>query len=678
MSSAERMTDEGEERSDATKSLDGNTVSTIVLPPFPKGWVKGSHLPFFESFQIPFAYHRSQSVTPAKEFVDTITNQYLHIYWWDLPVDKEPTSVPEPPHLEVLTAERKALKATKISIYNWLDYQWKHLKSGPAPLLANQCNPKSADPFHLLLCNSDGPRIITGPSRKTWMSNWKEKDGLFAALPAEEQKKYESLAKEEGNVAREVKHRAIKSAGELLTPTKAQKSLDHLAATMGLFLKKMASMLGLHVALYIAGPEPHKGGQINVLSLHAGFDKSPVPLEYPDSVETCYTEEEKLARSLPPDELARDTDVWKPFNSTDSMDVDDCDEMEEKQPKKKKKQMMKKSVRKKTPGKKKDKKKKVGAKDAEVEGLDNAQACPPHQPLHDVVNGQLASPPGAKKVGKKKDGEKDNNNQGPDNAQARLHPKPLHNVAIQSGTASTPFLLANINSALLLKSGILGGPDIIYHVLEDGPIAHQSINGSYGSVAPITGPNDNSHPFTVPDEHPDTILFRSSPINEIGEIPPPHGSITPEEDLPPDVLLLQRESWKLWYTQIRKMFNTIELPSQWSMVMMYLTLLEGWNTFEKGTTKDSPTAEGQPKWLSHWVQCGRKAVPHKVMPDLTSIGEEWWVFWKGLQPVWHDIRGIKGLLSASHRGDIVGEKEWGKLNKRGVNSIITAMAGLAF
>ncbi len=130
-------------------------------------------------------------------------------------------------------------------------------------------------------------------------------------------------------------------------------------------------------------------------------------------------------------------------------------------------------------------------------------------------------------------------------------------------------MLANINPALLLESGILGGPDIVYHALEDGPIAHQSINGSYSSVAPITDPNDNPHPFTVPNEHPDAILFHSSPVNEIGsspthshchsvppsgdgiesppslcpdkgEIPPACGLITPEEDLLPDALLLQR------------------------------------------------------------------------------------------------------------------------------------------
>ncbi|KAK0438394.1 hypothetical protein EV421DRAFT_1906638 [Armillaria borealis] len=429
-------------------------------------------------------------------------------------------------------------------------------------------------------------------------------------------------------------------------------------------------------------------------------------------------EEEKHARSLPPDELTRDAQAWKPFDSTDGMDLDspsakrghdeidkveDDDEVEEERPKKKKKKTMKKksakvdSAGKKMAGEKKGEKKKEGAKNAEDEGLDNTQACP--RPESD-----------AKKAEKKREGEKDAEDQGFDNAQARPpcpRPKPLHDVGNHSGTVPTPFSLANIDPALLLESGILGHPDMDYRAPEDGPMEHQNMNGSYGSVAPITGPNDNPNPFVVPDEHPDAMLFHSSPVNEIGtspthshhrsvppsdndiesppspcpdkgEIPPAHSSVAPEEDLPPDALLLQRESWKPWYAQIHKTFDALDLPGQWSMVTMYLTLLEGQNTFEKGTAEDSLTAEGQPKWLSHWVHCGRKAVPHKVMPDLTSIGEEWWMFWKGLQPVWHDIDRVKGPLSASHRGDIVGEKEWGELSKRGVNGVITAVAGLAF
>ncbi len=46
----------------------------IVLPPFPKGWVKGSHQTLLESSQVTFSYHRAESVTAAKDFVLNITN----------------------------------------------------------------------------------------------------------------------------------------------------------------------------------------------------------------------------------------------------------------------------------------------------------------------------------------------------------------------------------------------------------------------------------------------------------------------------------------------------------------------------------------------------------------------------------------------------------------------------
>ncbi len=34
---------------------------------------------------------------------------------------------------------------------------------------------------------------------------------------------------------------------------------------------------------------------------------------------------------------------------------------------------------------------------------------------------------------------------------------------------------------------------------------------SFGDLPPITGPNDNPNPFAVSTEHPDAIIFRSSP-----------------------------------------------------------------------------------------------------------------------------------------------------------------------
>ncbi|KAK0433185.1 hypothetical protein EV421DRAFT_1718841 [Armillaria borealis] len=147
-----------------------------------------------------------------------------------------------------------------------------------------------------------------------------------------------------------------------------------------------------------------------------------------------------------------------------------------------------------------------------------------------------------------------------------------------------------------------------------------------------------------------------------------------------DALLLQAEIWKPWYKQIRKTVDSIELPGQWNLVTMYLTLLEGRNGFKKGDggKADILLPTHRPQWLSHWIHCGRKALPHHELKDLTTMSEEWWKFWKSLQPEWRNIDGVKGPLGPSHHEEIVRDKEWGELAKRGVNGIVTMVAGLAF
>ncbi len=104
----------------------------------------------------------------------------------------------------------------------------------------------------------------------------------FAALPEAEQKKYEKLAKDEGKKVHEARAQAILEAGNLLDPTQAQRWLlpyvfqsfltckyrviDELPLILHPFLMKVTEILGLHGAFYFAGPEPRKGGQINVIS----------------------------------------------------------------------------------------------------------------------------------------------------------------------------------------------------------------------------------------------------------------------------------------------------------------------------------------------------------------------------------------------------------------------------
>ncbi|KAK0496500.1 hypothetical protein EDD18DRAFT_1353273 [Armillaria luteobubalina] len=222
----------------------------IVLPSFPKGWVKGSRLALLEYFQISFAYCHAQSVTSGKDYTLIITNAYLCTYYWDDPLTKEPTEPPPPPHLEALTPRRKALKAAKIaqitaSIYNWLDYRWKHPKSGLDPIPTNQSQYRTFLSAHSSRTLGEGA-FQSGQDESAYT------DTQFAALPAEEREKYEALAKEEGRLAHEEKLCTIANASELLSPSEAQRAIDRLPSTLGLFLKKLGSALGFHACLYLA------------------------------------------------------------------------------------------------------------------------------------------------------------------------------------------------------------------------------------------------------------------------------------------------------------------------------------------------------------------------------------------------------------------------------------------
>ncbi|SJL14289.1 uncharacterized protein ARMOST_17745 [Armillaria ostoyae] len=683
--------DGGQERDDTAKPCETDAEDTeydgapIVLPPFPKGWVRGSRLTLLESFQVPFAYRCAQGVTARKDYALIATNNYLCVYYWDDPLTKEPTEPPPPPHLEVLMPRRKALKAAKIaqitaSIYNWLDYRWKHPKSGPAPILTNQRNLKVADPLHLLLCNVTGLNI--GWSRAlTAAEHWSKEnyeavkvdmDNQFAALPAEEREKYEVLAKEEGRLAREEKQRVIANAGELLNPSEAQRAIDCLPMMLGPFLKKLGLALGLHACLYLAGPEPRKGGQLNVLSLHAGFDRSPLPLEFPEAmpghyassvrlfeqfVETCYTDDDKLARSLPPEELAAYT--------TSDAGHDEVEDEDEQPKKKKKKKAGKKKVEKQdTKGTKKAGVKKKGLNVPISDPPAVLQNDPPAIPQNDLSSSHPLADVTNKVV-----------------------------MAVPTKKTKSLFALDNIDPALWDAEEV----EDYYEARRASAGAKTGLHSlamSFGDVAPITGPNDNLNPFAVSPEHPDAPLFRSSPVPEARHSSPlpdstddADATLSPSLQLSPinqvsthasDALLLESKCWAEWYVQIHRTIDALELPGQWSMITMYLTLLEGRNGWDMDNPKpDILDSTHQPDWVSHWIRCGWKVVPHHQLKDLTMMSEEWWGFWKSLQPEWRGIDTVKGPLSASHRGGAV-KGEWGELSKRGINGMITVVVGLAF
>ncbi|KAK0496499.1 hypothetical protein EDD18DRAFT_1353272 [Armillaria luteobubalina] len=382
-------------------------------------------------------------------------------------------------------------------------------------------------------------------------------------------------------------------------------------------------------------------------------------------VETCYSDNDKLARSLPPEELAAYP------TSAFHDEVEDAEGDEHPQ-KKKKNAGKKKSGKQDTKGTKKVAKNKKGL-DALIS---NSPPILQNEPLPTTVNDPLPA-----------------NEPLPTNGLVSSHPlADMTNDTVipdSEGKTMMSFMLNNIDPALWDME----------QYRESHPVspttAFPSAATSFGDVAPISGPNDNPNPFKVSPEHPDTFLFGSSPVcmaqlsspipdsvdtTDTALPPSPQPSVfnQAESACPSDALLLESKCWPEWYVWICRMIDALELLGQWSMITMYLTLLEGRNGWDLNNPKSDVLALTlRPDWLSHWIQCGQKAVPHCQLKDLTMMNEEWWAFWKSLQPAWRDIHGVKGPLSASCRGSAV-RGEWGEMSKHGVNGVITTVAGLVF
>ncbi len=90
----------------------------VILPPLMKGWVKGSQWEFLTGHIICFNYCQNQSTADRKEYVAIVVNEYWTWYYWEDPIDEEPTSLPVLPHLDIIHPSKGPLKAAKLTQMN--------------------------------------------------------------------------------------------------------------------------------------------------------------------------------------------------------------------------------------------------------------------------------------------------------------------------------------------------------------------------------------------------------------------------------------------------------------------------------------------------------------------------------------------------------------------------------
>ncbi|PBK82044.1 hypothetical protein ARMGADRAFT_1038926 [Armillaria gallica] len=250
-------------------------------------------------------------------------------------------------------------------------------------------------------------------------------------------------------------------------------------------------MLGVYACLLLTRPEPQKGGQINVLfhangtgsRMHAGFDKSPIPLEFPEAVPTQYKKCVVLFQCF----METCYKLAKYMDINNGIPNDEVDKEEQPQSKKKSKKKQKKVSESEEPAKKKGarKKKKKGTK----------------MVVDETPNATVGQRPPLSEAG---------------------------NCA--EGLPS----MENINPALWQESSITPKPCLCPCPLPCPSMTPQQWE-LYRELLPITGPNNNPNPFAVSPEHPDAILFHSSlppSYNNVALLQPNEASINSSSSLP--------------------------------------------------------------------------------------------------------------------------------------------------
>ncbi|KAF7420930.1 hypothetical protein PC9H_011449 [Pleurotus ostreatus] len=327
---------------DMTNTSAGGELPLPKVPTLQRGWAKGTRLTWLTVRIQPWKEASLNRRSRKGDILAGMVNKYFTKYPWRLPVTDEPSNQnPDPYAREPVTAEEKKLKGEIIkkmtaSIQSWLDYRISSVHR-------ISTNNAGTDPFAMLLNQFIGmdnkpSRLRTGDqmfskaqyegTMKADFEKWFNSSGINEGDRAAERAKYvkarflllppavQDEYTQSGLALQQAEKESIREreGKELqLTPAERQDLLDRVADFFGPLLTKVSTVLGMHLSLLIGGPEPAHGGQLNVLSLHIGTNKAPIPQRWNEAcavdfgkvtdlftafLQTCYSPEECEAAAI--------------------------------------------------------------------------------------------------------------------------------------------------------------------------------------------------------------------------------------------------------------------------------------------------------------------------------------------------------------------------------------------
>ncbi|PBK85202.1 hypothetical protein ARMGADRAFT_1036497 [Armillaria gallica] len=256
-------------------------------------WAKGPHQVFLKKQLTPYAHKCALRPKQAAEFIAMVVNEWFIIFHWCLLLGWEPQTTDIVLDNELLTDEELDAKLRlSLSLAHGgsaLMLTKKKITQDPIAAFLQQLTVKEPMRQWALMAQQLWLKEhLVRPMKVHFEQEFEASNRLnnhhtavqaefvgnqFGELSEEDRKLWKAKAQED---VKNVKHgkEEIVPGPSLLPPEEAQKAIDNIGMILLPLAESIVKSLGMQVHIVLAGPEPCKGSQLNIIGIHEGYDKS--------------------------------------------------------------------------------------------------------------------------------------------------------------------------------------------------------------------------------------------------------------------------------------------------------------------------------------------------------------------------------------------------------------------
>ncbi|KAI6151211.1 hypothetical protein BKA82DRAFT_153352 [Pisolithus tinctorius] len=262
-----------------TQPTDARDDPDAYVEKLTRHWAKGPRLDFLSSHITGYQTASMAGASRAQQYLDSVVNAYFSKFPWRLKVSENPTTpaseqLNSMENLSKVEMEQKQRKVTAMrkAIKSWLEYRIRANRKVGGNVVASENNMWTRLLVQLSGVSKKKPKALQAHQR------W-SKDHFDTIVRPD----FQERCNAQGIKGKAMAQTAIAEWTEALSnppatdPVSRQSAIDRLPSFAGPLLSGMHAILGMHVTLIVGGPEPRKDGNITVLSMHEGGDKSSVP-----------------------------------------------------------------------------------------------------------------------------------------------------------------------------------------------------------------------------------------------------------------------------------------------------------------------------------------------------------------------------------------------------------------